>query len=104
MSSNINQAIRIAYQTGKVTLGSKKTIDIVTKNKAKMVVIANNSPADLKEEIDRMTKIANIPLVVFNGSSYDLGSACGKPFMVNALAIQKEGDSNILDIVVDSSD
>ncbi|MHA1917127.1 MAG: 50S ribosomal protein L30e [Candidatus Ranarchaeia archaeon] len=104
MSTNINQAIRIAYQTGKVTLGTKRTLDIVIKKKAKMVVIANNSPVDLKEEIDRITKIASIPLVVFNGSSYDLGSACGKPFMVNALAIQKEGDSNILDIVGGSSD
>ena len=99
MSSNINQAIRIAYTTGKITLGTERTIDIVIKGKAKLVVIAQNSPLGLKEEIDRVTKLAEVPVLIFKGSSYDLGSACGKPFMVNALAVQKEGDSTILDLV-----
>ena len=99
MSSNINQAIRIAYQTGKVTLGTEKTIDIIIKKKAKLIVLAQNSPQDLKEKIDRIARLSEIPVITFKGSSYDLGSACGKPFMVNALAVQKEGDSNILDLV-----
>ncbi|MHA2407443.1 MAG: 50S ribosomal protein L30e [Candidatus Ranarchaeia archaeon] len=99
MSSNINQAIRIAYQTGKVTLGTERTIDIVIKGKAKLVVLAQNSPKDFKKEIDRVTKLSEVPVIIFKGSSYDLGSACGKPFMVNALAVQKEGNSNILDLV-----
>ncbi len=97
--SDMNQAIRIAYQTGKVTLGTKRALDVIIKGKAKLVVLAQNSPKDLQAEITRASQLSKVPVVVFNGSSYDLGSACGKPFMVNAVAIQKEGDSNILKII-----
>ena len=96
MSATINQAIRIAYQTGKVTIGSKETLDLITKGKVNLVLLAANSPQDIKQQIEKNTSLMEIPLYVYQGSSKDLGSACGKPFMVNALAIQKPGDSNIL--------
>ncbi|MHA2059270.1 MAG: ribosomal L7Ae/L30e/S12e/Gadd45 family protein, partial [Candidatus Ranarchaeia archaeon] len=67
MSSNINQAIRIAYKTGKVTLGTERTIDIVIKGKAKLVVLAQNSPKDLKQEVDRVTKLSEVPVIIFKG-------------------------------------
>ena len=96
MSATINQAIRLAYQTGKVILGSKKTLDLITTGKVNLVLLAANSPEDIKELIEKNTRLMGIPVYIYQGSSKDLGSACGKPFMINALAIQKPGDSNIL--------
>ena len=104
MSATINQAIRLAYQTGKVTIGSKKTLDLITKGKVNLVLLAENSPEDVKRLIEKNTSLMGIPVYIYQGSSKDLGSACGKPFMVNALAIQKAGDSNILTLAEGKKD
>jgi len=43
-----------------------------------------------------MCNIAGIKLIKFNENSLELGTICGKPYSVNALAIIDQGNSNIL--------
>ncbi len=95
----VDKAIRIAVKTGKVTIGSKKTIEDIKKGKPKMVIIASNCPDRIKSEIQYYTKLSNIPLLVFAGNSWELGSVCERLHMVAALAIHDPGDSDILSIV-----
>ena len=96
---NINQAIRIVCQTGKVQLGSSSGIKTISLGKAKVVVIAANSPTEIREKVEARCTQTNTPIITYPGSGYDLGSAVGKPHMVNLLTVEKEGDSKILNFV-----
>ena len=97
---DIERGIRVAVDTGKVILGSNKTIQAIKLGNGELVVIANNAPKTLKDDVEAYSKLSNIPVYTFEGSSVELGSICGKPFTVTTLMIQEPGDSNILEIKV----
>lgn len=94
--SEIDKSLSIAIRSGKVLFGSNTAIKSAMTGKVKMIVAASNCPADKLEKIKYYCKLSNIPLLIYPGSSLDLGSACGKPFMVAALTIRDPGDSDIL--------
>jgi len=59
-------------------------------NSPKLVVVAKNIPEDMKKEIEHNVKVSGSKLEIFNGSSKELGLACGKPFPVTTLVIKCE--------------
>lgn len=89
-------AIKIAIKTGRVIIGSKRSIASIVSNKARMIVKAANCPLKISEELKYYCKLSNIKLYIYKGSSLDLGFICGKPFMVSTIAIEEAGDSEIL--------
>lgn len=93
---NINQAIRIAFRTGKIYLGTSSGMKAISFGRAKVALLASNSPPDIRQKVEIRCKETQTPLITYPGSGYDLGSAVGKPYMVNLLTVEKEGDSNIL--------
>ncbi len=84
------RALKTAATTGKVRFGLAETRKAVKKGEAKLIVVSSNCP-----EADVAGK-SNLKVVVFSGSNVELGSACGKPFPISALAIINPGESNIL--------
>ncbi|RLE54625.1 MAG: 50S ribosomal protein L30e [Thermoprotei archaeon] len=93
---DIGRELRVAMSTGKVILGSRRTIKAILHGKAKLVIIAANCPKEIKEDILRYAKLAKVPVFTYPGSSWELGAACGKPFMVAALAVVDPGESEIM--------
>lgn len=93
---DIDKAINLAIKTGKVTLGTKKTIRQIKLGKTQLVIIASNCPKETREEILYYSKLSNIPIYNYTGTSWDLGSVCGRPHMVACLSVEQPGDSNIL--------
>ena len=87
----------MAIKTGKVRFGSKEAIKALKHGKAKMVIIAANAPKEIKDDILYYAKLSKIPVYIFQGTSVELGTICGKPFMVAAITIYDEGDSRILE-------
>jgi large subunit ribosomal protein L30e len=96
---DIDRGIRVAVDTGDVTLGSEKSIQFLKLGKGQLVIVANNSPKDIIEDVKYYSELSNIPMHIYKGSSVDLGSVCGKPFTVATLIVNNPGDSTILDIV-----
>ncbi len=92
----VERALRKAIKTGKVYLGSKRTLKALRNNEAKMVVIANNCPKKILEEIEKQVEKQNIRMLKVDKNNMELGAMCGKPFSVAALAIIDEGNSEIL--------
>jgi len=90
-------AIRLAVETGSVEFGARAGVS--TTNKAKLLVVANNLPDPMKNEVESFAKGSRVPVLIFEGSSMELGSVCGKPFPVSVLSVYKEGSSNILELV-----
>lgn len=87
---DIGREIRKAIETGTVRLGVDQTKRAVRKGDAKLVVLSENCPDSFLRTQSKTKSIQ------FEGSNIDLGSACGKPFSVSALAILDPGESEIL--------
>ncbi len=92
---DFNASLRRAIKTGEVLLGQNLTSQCIDNGKAKMVVVAVNCPENFKEMLKSKE---NVFIYTFEGSSVQLGKACGKPFMVSALAIIDPGESDILSL------
>ncbi|AXV37241.1 MAG: 50S ribosomal protein L30e [Methanobacteriaceae archaeon] len=96
---DVDRGIRVAVDTGNVTLGSDKSIQELKLGKGKLVIIAENSPEDIKEDVIYYSNLSDISVYKYEGTSVELGSVCGKPFSVATLIIKDPGDSNILEVM-----
>jgi large subunit ribosomal protein L30e len=94
----LTTAVRLAVESGKVEFGSRAGLAASLAGKAKLLVVASNTPAQVKEKVLGQAKASNVPVFEFEGSSAELGSVCGKPFLVSVLSVYSEGSSNILDL------
>ncbi|KPV64466.1 MAG: 50S ribosomal protein L30e [Candidatus Bathyarchaeota archaeon BA2] len=95
---DINKAIANTVKTGKVLFGTNNAIKNAKTGKAKLIIVASNCPRKNHEDIEYYCRLSNIPVTIYNGTSIDLGAACGKPFVVSALTVREPGDSDILKI------
>ncbi|MCK9298400.1 50S ribosomal protein L30e [Methanoculleus sp. YWC-01] len=89
---DFNASLRKAVKTGTVFLGRNKTQESIEEGKAKLVVVARNSPESVKNLVNEI----DVPVYVYEGSSVQLGKACGMPYVVSALAVVEPGESDIL--------
>lgn len=96
---DVDRGIRVAVDTGNVTLGSVKSIQGLKLGKGKLVILAQNCPDDIREDVMHYSILSEIPVYDYKGTSVELGSVCGKPFTVAALTIKDPGDSNILEVM-----
>lgn len=92
---DFNTSLRRAIKTGKVILGQNETKENIEQKKAQLVVVAANCP---KEFVEYLSGNDQVKAHTFPGSSVQLGRACGKPFMVSALAVVEAGESDILSL------
>lgn len=93
---DINKAIATTVRTGKVLFGANKAVKNAKIGKAKIIIVAANCPRKIRGDIEYYCRLSDVPIVIYNGTSIDLGAVCGKPFMVSALTIREPGDSDIL--------
>lgn len=97
--TDIEKELVNALKTGKVVLGSRKTLRYVKTGKAKAVIVAANAPPELRNDILYYAELSGVPVYVYPGTSVELGAICGKPFTVASLAILDPGSSRILDLI-----
>ncbi|MHA1269697.1 MAG: 50S ribosomal protein L30e [Candidatus Helarchaeota archaeon] len=98
---NLENALRITLKTGKVIIGSKKSLKAIKQGKVQMVIKASNCPPHIVSDIIKYcTEFEpKIDIYEFKGSSWDLGFLCGKPYMISVLGIISPGDSEITKLV-----
>ncbi len=87
----LDVVLKHVVRTGKVVIGSRKTLKYVKLGRVKAVVAASNLPRDLKEDLEYYASLSGIPIIVFPGTNYDLGTAIGKPFSVAMMGILDPG-------------
>ncbi|HIE14752.1 TPA: 50S ribosomal protein L30e [Candidatus Bathyarchaeota archaeon] len=97
---DISRSISIAVKTGKVLFGVKSALKSAMTGKARLIIVASNCHLKTRLDLEYYCKLSRIPLLVFKGTSIELGAVCGKPFTVSALTIRETGDSDILEIAV----
>ena len=99
---DINKQVNIAVRTGKTIIGSKSVLKFINTDDFRVIILAQNCPDDLKERIETMihSKDTNkTPIYHYPDSSWELGTAAGKPHMIAALGIINPGDSSILNVL-----
>jgi large subunit ribosomal protein L30e len=97
---DINNNIKVAYKTGKIIYGKKQILREVRRNPFKMIIIANNCPKIFEDQLNYYNTLMKSGLFIYqyNGSSWDLGLACGKPYMISMLGVIDPGDSELLSL------
>jgi len=93
---DVDKAIATTVKTGKVQFGANKAVESAKLGKAKLIVLASNCPPNIVEDVMNYSRFSNVPVVIYKGTSIDLGAVCGKPFVVSALTVREPGDSDIL--------
>ena len=96
---DVDKAIDTAVKTGKVVFGAESAIKNAQTGKARLIVISANCPAEARGDIEYYSNLSSVNVVVYRGTSIDLGMTCKKPFMVSALTIKEPGDSDILKLI-----
>ncbi|KAI1501482.1 50S ribosomal protein L30e-like protein [Biscogniauxia marginata] len=95
-ANSINSKLALVLKSGKVTLGYKSTLKSLRSGKAKLVIIAGNTPPLRKSELEYYSMLSKAPVHHFNGTNIELGTSCGKLFSCSTMAILDAGDSDIL--------
>lgn len=96
---DVDKAIGTAVKTGKVVFGAESAVKNAQTGKARLIVISANCPAEVRGDVEYYSKLSGVNVVVYKGTSIDLGMACKKPFVVSALTVKEPGDSDILKLV-----
>jgi len=98
---DVKKNINIAVKSGNVVIGSKRTIQEMRHKSFKMILLADNCPVNIKNKIIYQNTLLEDPISIyeFNQSSWELGLACGKPFMVATLGVYDEGDSDLFKLI-----
>ena len=95
-SSSLDVELRRLLKTGKVVIGAKRSIAAIKLGKAKGVVLVTKLPKHIEDDVLYYARLSEVKVIRFPGSSYDLGTAVGKPFPITTIAIIDPGDSNLL--------
>lgn len=94
----LTTAVRLAVESGKVEYGSKKGTTASLLGGVRLFVVAGNTPAETMDKVKNYAKQSNIPVIIYPGSSMELGSVCGRPFPISVLSVYDVGTSNIMEL------
>ena len=96
---DVARELKVAINTGRVLLGTRETVKALLSGAAKMVILANDAPLSIRQDIEYYGRLSGTPIYVYHGNTWQLGTACGRPHRVAALAVVEPGESNILSLV-----
>lgn len=92
----LNTKLNLVMKSGKYVLGYRETLKKLRSSKGKLIILANNTPASRKSEIEYLAMLCKSDVHHYNGDNIALGTACGKYFRVGVLCITDPGDCDII--------
>ncbi|WVN88278.1 60S ribosomal protein [Cryptococcus depauperatus CBS 7841] len=95
-SESINSKLQLVVKSGKYTLGYKQALKQLRSGKAKLILISKNCLPLRKSELEYYAMLSKTNVHHYDGTNVDLGTAAGKLYRVDIMAIQDAGDSDLL--------
>ena len=95
--ANLVNDIRLAVDSGKTAVGVRDVTRAIVSDSAKLIVVSSKLDQSSLDDIKHLAGISGIPVIVYDADSMALGTVCGKPFSVAAVAVVDPGNSNILE-------
>ena len=95
---DVDTNLKVAMRTGKFIYGKNQVLKHLRNESFKMIIIANNCPTELDKQLNYYVSLMKDKIFIhrYKGSSWDLGLACAKPYMISIIGVVQEGDSEIL--------
>ncbi len=87
----IEKALKQIIRTGKITYGTKETLEEIKKGNAKIVIIAQNTPIEIENKIKEEAQKEDTPIRRYRGTSKELGETCKRPHLTTTVAIKDTG-------------
>ena len=87
---DITVKIKKAETTGNLVIGLKSVMSAVRQGNLSDVVISLNCPKSIIDEVSHTAKLSEVPVIIFDGDSSDLGEICRKPFNIAVLGISEK--------------
>jgi len=81
---NIEEMIKRAIKENRVVVGYRRSLKYIRNNVPEVVILAKNAPENIKKVILN----SNVKVVIFDGSSKDLGTICGRPHPITTIVIK----------------
>merc|ERR1712154_558244 len=81
-SDTINARLNLVMKSGKFVLGYRQTLKNLRSSKGKLIILANNTPALRKSEIEYYAMMSKTGVHHYSGNNVELGTPCGKYFRV----------------------
>ncbi|MFX1308140.1 MAG: 50S ribosomal protein L30e [Promethearchaeota archaeon] len=98
---DVDTNIKVAYKTGKIVYGKNQVIKNLQKeNRYKMLIVSNNCPRELITQLNNYNSLLKDKIFIYKykGSSWDLGLACAKPYMISIIGVIDFGDSDLISL------
>ena len=97
---DVETNIKVAYKTGKILFGRSQVLRQLRQKPFKMMIIANNCPVEFKTQLNYYNALMGNKIFIYKykGSSWELGLAMGKPYMISVIGINEFGDSALLSL------
>lgn len=94
---DIDVNIKVAYKTGSMVYGKNQVLKELRQNPFKMIIISRNCPQDLVDELNYYNALQKKKQFIYRykGSSWELGLAVAKPYMISIIGIRDFGDSDL---------
>jgi large subunit ribosomal protein L30e len=89
----LGQILSRVVKTGKCVLGLREVQKSV--RGSKIVIYSTKVPNNKLKQLIEACRAANVPTLPYEGTSFELGSLCGKKFRVSALAVKAAGDVDL---------
>lgn len=86
----INEALKRIRKTGEMTFGEKETLKSIEQGDSRVVIITENTPREIKDEVEEKAKKKKVPVKVFQGTSLELGELCRRPHVISTLSIESK--------------
>jgi len=98
MAIEVGKELRRAVDTGTVAFGKRQGEKSVLNGECKLAIISNNAEKYSRERVEQLCKASAIPFFEFDATGKDIGSYCGKPFVVSFAAVKDAGKSKLLGV------
>lgn len=82
--------IRAFLQKKLLVIGANETKAEAHASKLKKIMVANNCPLALREELEKMCQLSSLEMEVLTFPNDELGVVVKKPFAVTVLGVLKE--------------
>ncbi|MFW9998870.1 MAG: 50S ribosomal protein L30e [Candidatus Hodarchaeota archaeon] len=96
---DIDTNLRVVYKTGKIVYGKNQVLKrLKRENPFKMLIVSYNCPEELMNQLNYYNSLLKDQIFIYKykGSSWDLGLACAKPYMISIIGIIDFGDSDLI--------
>ncbi|EHP69540.1 MAG: 50S ribosomal protein L30e [Metallosphaera yellowstonensis] len=97
-SITFESEIKVLLKTGRVILGSKRSVKALKAGKLRGIILASTVRSDIREDVKRYAALAGIPVVEYRGSGWELGTLAGRPFLISTIGVEDPGESKILEL------